>query len=183
MLKMQISSNATNQMQSIIAKIDSFPNRISSIQQSALHRSRDNLVLKLINTYPAALYLDYLIEKSGDLGYKMTITPDKTMKTSHGDNAYIAAVVFLKGRKAYDVRPKGKYKMVLRPESVPPYPKALEYARIPRMQGKSEEIKMEARNIIISNLEYAIKRFGFGPRGGSSGLADLPYVRSRAGGR
>ena len=183
MLKMQINSNATNQMQALIGKIESFPNRIASIQQSALYRSADNISQKLYRVYPASRYLGYVISASGPLGYKMTITPEKGMQTRNGADAYIAAAVLLKGRKAYRVKAKGNYKMVLRKESVPPYPKALFQADIPRMQGKSDEIKRDAREIIINNLEYAIKRFGFGPKGGSTGLSDLVTVRSRAGGR
>lgn len=180
---MKVNSNATNQMQALIGKIESFPNRIASIQQSALYRTADNISQKLYGLYPASRYLTYTISPSGPLGYKMTISPEKNAKTSSGSDAYIAAAVLLKGRRAYRVKAKGNYKMVLRPESVPPYPRALVSANIPSMHGKSEEISSDARRVIISNLEYAIKRFGFGPKGGSGGLSDLPYVRSRAGGR
>ena len=176
---MQINSNATKQMQNIIAKIDTFPNRIASIQQSALHRSGNTLHGKLTRKFPAAYYLNYEISISGNLGYRMTITPDKQAKRSDGSNAYVAAAVFLRGRKSYMVRAKKSRKMALREGSVPPYPAYLEQARIPRMAGRSEEIKREAREEIIKNLEYAIKRFGFGPRGGSSGLEDLRTVRVR----
>lgn len=183
MLNMQVSSKSTDQMQALIGKIESFPNRIESIQQSALYRTADNISQKLVGLYPASRYLTYTISPSGPLGYKMTIAPEKNTKTSSGSDAYIAASVLLKGRRAYRVKAKGNYKMVLRPESVPPYPKALITAQIPSMRGKSDEIKSDARRVIIANLEYAIKRFGFGPRGGSGGLSDLPYARSRAGGR
>lgn len=183
MLNMKVNSNATNQMQALIGKIESFPNRIASIQQSALYKTADNISQKLVGIYPASRYLTYTISPSGPLGYKMTIAPETGARTSSGSDAYIAAAVLLKGRRAYRVKAKGNYKMVLRPESVPPYPRALMTANIPSMHGKSDEIKSDARRVIITNLEYAIKRFGFGPRGGSGGLSDLVIVRSRAGGR
>ena len=44
MLNMQVNSNATKQMESIISKLDTFPNRIASAQQSALTRSANQLV-------------------------------------------------------------------------------------------------------------------------------------------
>jgi len=179
MLKMQINSNTTKQMQNIVAKIDTFPNRIASIQQSALHRSGNNLHGKLARKFPAAYYLNYEISISGNLGYRMTITPDKQARRADGSSAYAAAAVFLRGRKSYTVRAKASRYMKLREGSVPPYPPFLETARIPRMAGRSEEIKREARDEIIKNLEYAIKRFGFGPRGGSGGLEDLRTVRVR----
>lgn len=180
MLSMKINSNATKQMKSIIDKLDTFPNRIASAQQSALIRTSNNLSQNLYRKYPASQYLDYTISTSGKLGYKLTISPARTMKTSGGGDAYIAASVFLKGRKAYRVKSRGNYKMILRGESSPPYPKALWYADIPAMKGHELELKAEAKESIIKNLEYALSRFGFGPRGGSVGLADLPRMRSRA---
>lgn len=180
-LSMKINSNATKQMEVIMNKIDTFPNRIASIQQSALSRSYDTIYEKIYEMSPAAKYLTVFIEESGRLGYKMTIKPDKGARTSAGGDAYIAASVFISGRKAYKVKAKGAYRMVLRPESVPPYPRAMWSASIPSMKGHKDEITREAKDSVIKNLEYAIKRFGFGPRGGSTGLEDLPRIRSRAG--
>jgi hypothetical protein len=177
---MQINSNATKQMESIINKIDTFPNRIASAQQSALYRTASNIGTTLARKYPASRYLEYTIATSGKLGYTMTISPIRGGKTSSGSDAYIAASVFLKGRKSYSVKAKGNYRMKLRKESVPPYPSALWEANIPRMAGRDEELKFTAKAQIIKNLEYALARFGFGPRGGATGIIDLPRVRSRA---
>lgn len=179
MLKMMISSNATKQMESIIDKIDTFPNRIASAQQSALYRTANNLGQNLYRKYPASQYLEYTIATSGKLGYKLTITPIKNARTSSGSDAYIAASVFLKGRKSYTVKAKGDYRMKLRKESVPPYPSALWEASIPKMSGHEDELKSAAKEQILKNLEYALSRFGFGPRGGATGIIDLPRVRSR----
>ena len=176
---MQINSNATKQMESIIDKIDTFPNRVASAQQSALFRTANNLGQTLYRKYPASQYLDYTIAASGKLGYQLTISPMKNAQTSGGGDAYIAASVFLAGRKAYTVKSKGDYNMRLRAESVPPYPSALAVANIPRMLGHEDELKRSAKDQIIKNLEYALSRFGFGPRGGSTGIIDLPTIRSR----
>lgn len=179
MLKMTISSNATKQMEAIVNKIDTFPNRVASAQQSALFRTANNIGQTLYRKYPASQYLNYTIATSGKLGYKLTIAPARNTRTSAGGDAYIAASVFLKGRKAYSVKAKGNYFMKLRKESVPPYPSALWEAKIPKMMGHEDELKSAAKDQIIKNLEYALSRFGFGPRGGATGVIDLPKVRSR----
>jgi hypothetical protein len=179
MLKIQVNSNTTKQMEAILNKIDTFPNRIASAQQSALYRTANNIGQTLYKKYPASKYLDYTIAASGKLGYKMTIAPVRDVKTSGGDDAYIAASVFLKGRRAYTVAGKGRYKMRLRKESVPPFPALIAVASIPRMSGHEDELKREMKEQVIKNLQYALDRFGFGPRGGTTGLIDLPRVRSR----
>lgn len=179
MLKMTISSNATKQMEAIANKIDTFPNRVASAQQSALFRTANNIGQTLYRKYPASQYLNYTIATSGKLGYKLTIAPARNTRTSAGGDAYIAASVFLKGRKAYSVKAKGNYLMKLRKESAPPYPSALWEAKIPKMMGHEDELKSAAKDQIIKNLEYALSRFGFGPRGGATGVIDLPKVRSR----
>ena len=70
--------------------------------------------------------------------------------------------------------------MALRSESTPPYPKFLWTADIPSMVGHEQELKNEIKENVIKNLEYALSRFGFGPRGGATGLTDMPRMRSRA---
>lgn len=183
---MRISSNATKQMEAVINKIDTFPNRIASAQQSSLMRTASNISRNMYRKYPASRFLDYEISQSGNLGYKLTITPDKNMKTSTGAEAFIAVAVFLKGRKAYRVTSRSNVdslnrgRMVLRKESVPPYPRFLLTADIPAMKGREYEFRQEVKEDIIKNIRYALGRFGFGPRGGASGLSDMPSVRSRA---
>jgi hypothetical protein len=178
---MRINSNSTKQLQAVMDKIETFPNRIASAQQSALMRTSNNLAQNLYRKYPASKYLSYEISTSGKLGYRMTISPEKGAITSTGGDSYIAASVFLKGRKSYTVSSRREnMPMFLRDASVPPYPRALWTANIPAMRGNSDEIKSEARKAVIKNLEYAIMRFGFGPRGGATGLVDLPRPRSRA---
>ena len=180
MLNIQINSNATKQMQALMDKIETFPNRIESAQQSALSRTANNLSQNLYRKYPTSKYLEYNIQKFGKLGYKLTIAPMRGGHTSNGADAYIAASVFLSGRKSYTVKSKGNYRMRLRKESVPPYPAALWEASIPTMLGHKDELSIEAKSQVIKNLQYALSRFGFGERGGTTGLIDLPRVRSRA---
>lgn len=179
MLKMQINSNATKQMEALINKVDSFPNRIASIQQSALLRSQRTLIERLSRTHKGAKYIKFNITSSGDLGYKMTMTTPDEKNTS----AYYAALVVLKGRRGGKViKAKRGGLMALREESVSKgYPPYLKQANLGSIKSAEQEIKIKSKEIIIDNIRYAIQRFGFGPVGGAPrGLEDLPYIRSRA---
>ena len=55
MLKMQINSNVTKQMEAIINKVDTFPNRVASAQQSALYRTANNIGQTLYKKYPTKI--------------------------------------------------------------------------------------------------------------------------------
>jgi len=179
MLKMKINSNATKQMEALINKIDTFPNRIASIQQSALARSQSQLIQKLSRTHKGAKYIKFNITQSGPLGYRMSMsTPDEK-----GTAAYYAALMVLKGRRGGRlIRPRKANLLRLRSESVAKgYPPFLEQAVLGSVKSAEQQIKIESKELVIKNIKYAIERFGFGPNGGApQGLEDLPYIRSRA---
>lgn len=184
-VKIKINSNATKQMQALINKIDTFPNRIASVQQSALYRSIEDIYTRLGRISDAAFHLKMDITESGPLGYKISLSPPKMRKVGkNGRSPYYAAVIFIKGRPGgQTLRSKSGKKMKLRPSSVRAgYPKYLQEAKLSAMPSNEARIKQEMRESVLRNLEYAIKRFGFGPRGGATGLEDLPRVRSRSGG-
>lgn len=181
MIKMQINSTATKQMTAIINKIDSFPNRIASAQQSSLSRSQRTLAKKISAQYPAGKYFRFEIQPSGNLGYKMTMTPS----VSQSSRDFIKAAVFLKGRTDYYVTPNGEAGslMKLRAKSARPagpYPPYLHVAYIPKMKGHEEAVKKDIKEVILYDLKVVLARFGFGPKGGSTDLPDLKAVRSRA---
>ena len=178
MLKMQVNSNATKQMESVISKLDTFPNRIASAQQSALARSANQLVKQMEQRYRAAKHLQFRIDSSGVLGAKLTISPPDQANT----NAYWAATILLKGRKGGQiVRAKRGGYMKLRQESVMKgYPPYLQKFKMGKVESQEQYIKYESRVLIIKNIKYAIERFGFGPKGGAQGLEDLSTIRSRA---
>lgn len=184
-IKLQVNSNATKQMQSLINKIDTFPNRIASIQQTALSRSVGDIYTSLYRISRAADHIDMQITESGRLGYKLTIGPqDQKRGGKNSSDAYYAALIFIKGRSGgQKVRRNNGKMMRLRDESVRQgYPKFLKEIKLSSMPNNESKIKQESREIILKNLEYAIKRFGFGPRGGApADLQDLPKPRSRAG--
>jgi hypothetical protein len=178
MLKMQVNSNATKQMESVISKLDTFPNRIASAQQSALARSANQLVKQMEQRYRAAKYLQFKIDSSGPLGAKLTISPPDQRNI----NTYWAAAILLKGRKGGQiVRAKRGGYMKLREQSViDGYPPYLKQFRMGKVQSQEQYIKYESRELIIKNIRYAVERFGFGPKGGAQGLEDLGSIRSRA---
>lgn len=178
MLKMQINSNATKQMENVIAKIDRFPNRIAAVQDGAMLRSINQIVERLVKTNRAAKHLVFRIERSGNLGVKLHIEPPSTSNL----NAYYAAVIFIKGRKGGRlIRGKNGGIMKLRKESVSKgYPPFLKVAKLGPVQSKERKIKDTSRDIIIENLRYMLKQYGFGPRGGTAGVeADIPKPRIR----
>lgn len=183
-IKIKINSNATKQMQAIINKIDTFPNRIASAQQSALIRSIPAIYTSLGRMSSAAYHIDFDIQQSGALGYKMTLKPpNKGRKSKDGNEAYYAVLMFIKGRPGGQIlRSRSGKMMKLRDESVRKgYPEYLRQVKLGSMPNNEEKIKREMRETVLKNLEYVLKRFGFGPRGGTAGLEDLPRIRSRAG--
>lgn len=183
-IKMQINSNATKQMQSVINKLDAFPNRIASAQQSAMYRSMGKIYERLGRISGAAFHLDMDIQESGPLGYKLAMKlPTKSKKNNDGSSAYYAALVFVKGRPGGQIlRNKSGKMMKLREESVRQgYPRYLKEARLGAMPNNEAKIKKEMREAVLESLSYTLKRFGFGPKGGAAGLEDLPRIRTRAG--
>lgn len=178
-IKMRVNSNATKQMEALIAKVDTFPNRIASIQQSSLARSRSEIARKLQRMNAGAKYLEYDIQQSGVLGHKLTIGPP----SGNRNKEYYAAYNFIKGRPGGQiVRGKNGGYMKLRDESVRKgYPEYLREIKMAALPSHKAQIVLEMREIVLKNIEYSAKRFGFGPRGGSAGLEDLPMPRSRVG--
>ena len=177
-IKMKVNSNATKQMEAIIAKVDTFPNRIASIQQSSLARSRAEIARKLQRMSTGAKYLEYDIQKSGLLGYKLVIGPPQ----KNNRKEYYAAYNFIKGRSGGQiVRAKNAKMMKLREESVRKgYPQYLSEIKLASLPSHKAQIMLEMREVVLKNLRYSADRFGFGPRGGADGLEDLPMPRSRA---
>ena len=185
-VKIQINSNATKQMQNVINKLDSFPNRIASAQQSALVRSIPDVYTSLSRLSSAAYHIEYDIKESGPLGYKLTLSPpNKGKKTQDGSQAYYAVLMFIKGRPGGQIlRSRSGKMMKLRDESVRKgYPEYLRQAKLGSMPNNEDRIKRELRETVLKNIEYVLKRFGFGPQGGAAGLEDLPRIRSRSGGK
>lgn len=183
-VKIKINSNATKQMQAVISKIDTFPNRIASAQQSALIRSIPSIYTNLSRMSSAAYHIDFDIQESGPLGYTLTLkAPNKGRKSRDGSEAYYAVLMFIKGRPGGQILRSNSGKMMkLRDESVRKgYPEYLRQVKLGSMPNNEDRIKRELRETVLRNIEYVLKRFGFGPRGGSSGLEDLPTIRSRAG--
>lgn len=183
-LKIQINSNATRQMQAVVNKIDTFPNRIASAQQSAMFRSINTIYTRLGRMSAAVYHIDFDIQESGPLGYKLTLKPPmKGKRSKAASNPYYAALVFIKGRPGGQLlRSKSGKMMKLRDESVAKgYPEYLREARLGAMPNNEQKIKMEMREAVLESLKYTLKRFGFGAQGGTAGLEDLPRIRTRAG--
>lgn len=180
MIKVGVDQKSSSQLSNIIKKIDTFPNRIQSAQMSAMARSANDIDKKIKQRHKAAKYLTYSIQPQGKLGVQLRISAPSTGQSE----GYWAAVIFLNGRKNYAVHPKRYSSMKLRKESVQKgYPQFLKYAVIPSKQGNKSSLKQQSRDIIIKNLQYAVKRFGFGARGGVGAMKDLKAPRTRSAAR
>lgn len=177
MLKVQVNSKATKQMENVLAKIDTFPNRIAAAQTHAMNRSINQIVQKLVTKHKAAKYLIFKIEKVGNLGSRLHIEPP----SSSDLEGYYAALTFIKGRKGGRIiKAKNGGAMKLRSESVSKgYPKYLKFAKLGRMQPHEKEIRQLSKDIIIENIKYSLEKQGFGPRGGSKSTEDTPNPRIR----
>lgn len=178
MLKIQVNSNATTQMQNVINKVGTYPNRIASAQISGIRRSEGQIIKELSSISKAAKYLKFEIRENGKLGARITLSPPG----KENIDSYYAAVTFITGRKGGKIiRSKSGKLMKLREESVRQgYPEYLRVAKLGALPSYKKEIKEISRYAVIESIQYALSRFGFGPRGGATGLEDLSSVRSRA---
>lgn len=178
MLKVQINSNATSMLQNVINKVESFPNMIASAQNRAINRTIDEAYGKMYRYGMGAGYLTFDVDPRGALGAKITLKPEGQKNSRQ----YIAGSVFLDGRKGGKIiRPKGGKKFLkLRDESVQQgYPKYLKQVKLKGMKGFKSEIKRDLRDLLINELQTAVKQVGFGPRGGAPSGGDFRAIRQR----
>jgi hypothetical protein len=175
-LKIKINSNATTQMERVIAKLETIPNRIASAQESALRMTANELNENMKKASPASKYFTYSIHQSGALGMKLEISiPEKG-----AGHPYWAAIIFLKGRRGGKiVTAKGGGMMKVREESRSKgYPDVLRSMRLSTLPAHEQVFKNQIREMALKNIQIALKRRGVGPMGGFSGTGDLPSVRS-----
>jgi ribosomal protein L34 len=180
-ISMRIDSGSFEALKRIRNHIDTFPNRIASAQYRAMLQSVSDLPTKLSRHGKAAWYLSYDIDTYGPVGMRLRIGPSKTdRKGKDGYSTRMATKVLLSGRrggKKYSRAQGESYK--LRKGSVQEgYPKFLKSFKLGKIPSKKNEIKKEARDIVLSNLMKEFRRQGFGARGGAQGIkADIREIR------
>lgn len=177
----QVNSNATNQLQNVINKINTYPNKIQSAQVMALNKTHKELIQKLSRISPNARHLHFSIVNVGTLGARVKVgVPPK----SRGKKSYYAALMFIKGRKSGKIiKPRKRKAMKLyadesrNKQNSSRYPEFLKSARQGAMPNNESVIKQTARELIIHNLKIALKRQGFGARGGAPSAPDMRYTK------
>lgn len=175
MLKMEVNSKVTKQMQNVLTKIDVFPNRIAAAQDRAILNSINEIVSELVRTHKAAKHLIFRMERVGRLGSKLHIEPP----SPSDKDAYYAALIFMKGRKGGRIiRGKNGGLMKLRKESVAKgYPPFLRQAKLGPVTSKSGIIKKTSRDIVIRNIKKSLTDYGFGAKGGANVTEDIRRPR------
>lgn len=180
-ISMKVDASSLEALKRIRNHIDTFPNRIASAQYRALLKSVYDLPTKLARFGNAAYYLSYDIDTYGPVGMRLKIGQSKVdRKGKDGYSTKMATKVLLSGRRGGKRYTRGEgqsYK--LRPGSVQEgYPKYLKSFKLGKIPSKKNEIKKEAREIILSNLMREFRRQGFGPRGGATDIrADMREIR------
>lgn len=180
-ISMKIDAGSFEALKRIRNHIDTFPNRIASAQYRAMIKSVYDLPTKLSRFGNAAYYLSYDIDTYGPVGMRLRIGPSKTdRKGKDGYSTRTATKVLLSGRrggKRY-TRGEGQSYKLRQGSAQEGYPKFLRSFKLGKIPSKKNEIKKEARDIVLSNLMREFRRQGFGERGGATGIkSDIRGVR------
>lgn len=180
-INIKIDAGVSEALKRIRNHIDTFPNRIASAQYRAIIKSVYDLPTKLSKFGNAAYYLSYDIDTYGPVGMKLRIGPSKTdRKGKNGYSTRIATKVLLSGRrggKRYSKNEGEAYE--LRPGSVQDgYPQFLRSFKLGKIPSRKNEIKKEARDILLNNLMKEFRKQGFGARGGAQGIkSDIREIK------
>lgn len=178
---MKIDAGSFEALKRIRNQIDTYPNRIATAQHRALLKTITDLRARLLKYGNAAYYLSIDIETFGPVGMKLRIGPSKTdRKGKDGYSTKTATKVLLTGRrggKKY-TRQNGKSYELRKGSVQEGYPKFLKSFKLGKIPSKKNEIRKEARDMIINNLMREFMKQGFGPRGGAQGVkSDIKSVR------
>lgn len=172
-ITVSVNKNSLEALARIANKIDTFPNRIQKAQSTALYEVIDKLPSKLLKYGHAAVYLDYDVYTYGPVGLKLKIGPSKVdKKGKNGYSTKMATRVLLSGRRGGRVVHAKNKKFKLRPNSVNDgYPAYLSKYKLGAIRSKREDIKKEAKQLILDSLKKQYAKQGFGVRGGSTNIS------------
>ena len=116
--------------------------------------------------------MDYDVYTYGPVGLKLKIGPSKVdKKGKNGYSTKMGTKILLSGRRGGRVVHAKNKKFKLRSESVQlGYPSHSTKFKIGAIRSKREDIKREARQLILDTLRKEYSKQGFGVRGGSSNI-------------
>lgn len=170
MLKITVNKSASIQTEAAALFFDTFPNRITAAQSSAMSAVAMEAPQVLVKYGRAAKYFQFAIQRSGVSGMKLTMSPatgGKVPSRRDGYNAAIGAAILLSGRKGGTViRPKNGQALAFREGTSNHGDGVFGASRVSAIRSKRNEIKAEMRQMIVREINNHLKYVGFGSRGG-----------------
>jgi hypothetical protein len=195
-MKIEYDPTSMQGLSYLINQVDNYPNRLKSAQVAGTTAAQRRIINNLKSGKYGTVWKEMLVEMSiNGTRSKIIIKPPPpiTRRTKYGYSATWGANVAFYGRRAYrSISPNntasgpgysgGWY--TLRPESAAKYVPHLKRFRVPRMapdESTKLDVKLDSAEIFRDEIIKAIRRFGFGPRGGAPrGRGEMPSVRSQA---
>lgn len=200
-IKIEYDPTSFNNMMYLINQVENYPNRLQSAKIAGTLAAQRR-IQQILQSGRYGNAWKYMIVDQGVKGKtcKITVKPPQpiTTKKNYGYSPTWGAVVAFYGRRAYRSKkiagPSrgtssgesdvawGRY--IIRPESQARYGKFISSFRVkaqPADASTKLDVKMESAAMFRNEIIKAIKRYGFGSRGGAPrGMSDLPSVNTRA---
>lgn len=195
-MKIEYDPTSFQGLSYLINQVENYPNRLKSAQVAGTTAAHRRITNNLKSGKYGTVWKEMLVEMSiSGTRSKIVVKPPPpvTRKTNYGYSATWGANVAFYGRRAFrSISPNntasgpgysgGWY--MLRPESASKYVPYLKRFRVPRTPADEStklDVRMDSAEIFRNEILKAIRRFGFGSRGGAPrGVRDLPAVRSQA---
>lgn len=201
-IKLEYDPTTMQGLTSLINQVDNYPNRLKSAKIAGTMATQRR-VQQILQSGKYGNAFKYLIVEQVVQGKncKITIKPPQpvTTKKNYGYSPTWGAVVAFYGRRAFRSKKIagppvekgekgssgiawGRYE--IRPGSRAEYGDYISSFKVraqPADASRKLDIKMESAAIFRNEIVKAIRRYGFGPRGGAPrGMSDLPSPRTRA---
>ena len=169
-LKITVNKSASNQTEAAALFFDTFPNRITAAQSSAMSTVAIEAPQVLVKYGRAAKYFQFAIQRTGVSGMKLTMSPatgGKVPSRRDGYNAAIGAAILLGGRKGGTViRPRNQQALSFREGTSNSGDGVFGASRVSAIRSKRNDIKAEMRQMIVREINNHLRYVGFGSRGG-----------------
>ncbi len=180
-LKITVNKSASIQTEAAALFFDTFPNRITAAQSSAMSAVAIEAPKVLVKYGRAAKYFQFAIQRTGASGMKLTMSPatsGKVPSRRDGYNAAIGAAILLGGRKGGTViRPRNQQALSFRQGTSNSGDGVFGASRVSAIRSKRNDIKAEMRQMITREINNHLKYVGFGSRGSVPTGPDFPNAK------
>jgi hypothetical protein len=172
MLSIQVSKNASIQLETAAIYYSMFPIRVQAAQREALESSKRKLKDAFKTVGAAAKYLEYDLIPYGVTGMRLKIKPPEKAETGeYGRNTQIGASILLTGRKGKaKIHARSGGVMATRPGWSGGSRIFFYEARLVAIKSKKQQLREIAKAVILKQISAALTKQGFGVRGGVRGL-------------